>query len=86
MKFRKEQRLGRTKTATKAMLETLPQIVDLNGRFTTVPPNHPACFAKVLLIVGEDDEIVKGCHGIAPQGKAGTTGLLRAEGWIPPLV
>jgi hypothetical protein len=33
--------------------------MDLNSRFAPVPPNHLACFAKVLLIVGEDDEIVE---------------------------
>jgi hypothetical protein len=86
LKIRNKEGLGRTKTATKTVLEALPYIMDLNGRFTTIPPNHLACFAKALLVVSEDDEIVKGCHGIAPQGMAGTTGLLRAEAWFPPLV
>jgi hypothetical protein len=43
--------------------------MDLDRRFTTIPPNHLACFAEMLLIVGEDDEIVKGCYGVPPEGR-----------------
>jgi hypothetical protein len=41
------------------MLETLPQIMDLNSWLTTISPNHPSGFTEVLLIVGENDKIVK---------------------------
>jgi hypothetical protein len=34
--------------------------MDLNCWFTAISPHHFACFAEVLLIVGEDDEIVEG--------------------------
>jgi len=40
--------------------------MDLNNGFTTIPPNHLACFAEMLLIVGEDDEIVKGRYSVPP--------------------
>jgi len=41
------------------MLKTLPYVLDINSRLTTISPNHLSCFTEVLLIVGENDEIVK---------------------------
>jgi hypothetical protein len=46
--------------------------MDLNRRFSTIPPNHLACFTKTFLIVSEDDEIVEGCQGVSPRRKART--------------
>ena len=48
------------------MLETLPEIMDLDSRLTPIPPNHSAGLSETFLIVGEDDEVVKGGYGIAP--------------------
>jgi hypothetical protein len=58
--------LGRTETPTNTMFETLPKVMDLHRRLTAIPPNHFACFTEMLLIVGEDDEIVKGCYSVPP--------------------
>jgi hypothetical protein len=56
----------RTETSTSAVLETFPEIVDLDSWLTTVPPNHPSGLSETLLIVGEDDEVVEGSYGITP--------------------
>ena len=69
----------RTETSTNAMLETLPEIMDLDSRLTPVSPNHPAGLSKTFLIVGENDEIVKGGHGIAPWNGLGS---LAAKRWL----
>jgi hypothetical protein len=39
--------------------------VDIDGRFATIPPNHFPGFAEMLLIVGEDDEVVEGRYCVA---------------------
>jgi|SRR5712671_962748 len=56
----------------------------LNSRLAALTPNHLAGFAEVFFIVGEDDEIVKGCQGIAPrEGTPGWRSLrLTAKGCI----
>lgn len=65
----------RTETSTGAVLETLPEIVDLDSWLTAVPPNHPAGLSETFLIVGENDEVVKGGYGIAPWHAFGKTRL-----------
>ena len=62
------------------MLETLPEIVDLDSRLSPVAPNHPAGLSEALLIVGEDDEVVKGSYGIAPWNGLGKAERLASKG------
>jgi len=62
------------------VLETLPKIVDLDSWLTPVPPNHPAGLSETLLIVGEDDEVVKGGYGIAPWNALRKGGRLASKG------
>ena len=64
------------------MLETLPEIVDLDSRLAPVPPNHLTGLSKTLLIVGEDDEVVKGGYGIAPWNGLGKAGRVASKGWF----
>jgi hypothetical protein len=69
------------------VLETLPEIVNLDSRLTSIPPNHFSSFAEVLLIVGEHDEVVEGgSYGRSPRGRSAELGLLMTEGAFPSLL
>jgi hypothetical protein len=67
---------GRTEAPTSTVHETLPEITNLDSWFASISPNHLASFTEVLLIVGEDDEIVKGRYGmISPWERSATLGI-----------
>jgi hypothetical protein len=57
---------GRKEAPTSTMHETRPEITNLDSWFASISPDHLASFTEVLLIVGEDDEIVEGRYGISP--------------------
>ena len=61
----------RTESSTGAVLETFPEIVNLDSWLTAVPPNHPAGLSETFLVIGENDEVVKGGYGISPWHKFG---------------
>lgn len=50
----------RTEAASPGMLDTFPNICELDSRFASVAPDYLAGFFESLLVVCEDDKVFEG--------------------------
>ena len=56
----KESRgLGLTQTSTRGVFEAFPQIMNLNGEFTSVSPHDLLCTLQSFFVVREGDQVLK---------------------------